>query len=133
MKQIKSDQLIIKEKADLAEEYLRRIGKELHKLRNSGYESDVTNFSNSSSITEASPIEKKKKIVKRKLKRSKRIKESDIKRLTLNLILLEAELATKDQEEKFEIKKKSRKWISLNKRKNISKIKENKCTRWSKR
>ena len=116
MKQAKSDQIIIKEKADLAEGFLQRIGKELYKLRNFWNESEVTVFSNSSSIVESSPIEKKKKMVKRKLKRAKRIKESDIKRLTLNLILLEAELDTKEREEKIEIKKNSRKWSSLDKR-----------------
>ena len=116
MKQLKSDQIIIKEKADLAEGFLQRIGKELYKLRNFWNESEVTVFSNSSSIVGSSPIEKKKKIVKRKLKRTKKIKESDIKRLTLNLILLEAELDTKEREEKIEIKKNSRKWSSLDKR-----------------
>ena len=124
MKQVKSDQIIIKEKASLAEGYLQRIGKELYRLRNSWNESEVTVFSNSSSIIGSSPIEKKKKMVKRKLKRAKRIKESDIKRLTLNLILLEAELDTKEREEKIEIKKNSRKWSSLDKRSRYPEAKE---------
>ena len=110
----------------MAEKYLWKIGKELKKLRFSWQDSDVTNFSNCSSVTEASPVEKKKKIVKKKIRRTKKKGETDIKKLTLNLILLEAELDTKEKQETLVIKKSIRKCSSLDKRNKYPKSIENK-------
>ena len=95
----KTQNEILEEKADAAERYLKKLGREMNLLRNPLANFDPLNISISFSVTDSS-TEKKLKPTNKKLKRRQKKVASNIKKLTLDLILLEAELDMKDNKRK---------------------------------
>jgi hypothetical protein len=77
---------IKEKKAQTAENYLRNLGMELFKLRETRIEKELTVKSNSSAVTQASPNSKRKRIVKRKVRKNKKkAKYAQLQQLTINL------------------------------------------------